>query len=190
MDLIIHEDKTFESITYAGKVINGREFQNCTFKKCDFSDSEFSYSKFLDCTFDGCNLSMMKLNGSTLNNAIFRGCKVLGVNFNECQDFLFGVSFDSCLADYSSFYGKRMSKTHFIKTTLKEVNFNRTNLSNAVFDQTDLSGAVFDETNLTAANMVTAFNFSIDPELNIIKRASFSANGVLGLLSKYNIKIV
>lgn len=190
MERIVHEDKTFEKVVYAEKVVKGREFQSCSFINCDFSNSEFYYSKFMDCKFEGCNLSMMKLSESTVNNVTFSNSKILGVNFSECQDFLFSVMFDSCILDYSSFQGKKMLKTKFIRTSMKEVNLNKTNLSSSLFDQTDLSGALFEATNLSSANLISAYGFAIDPELNIIKKASFSQHGLAGLLARYQINIV
>ena len=190
MESVVHEDKTFENVNYTEKVIKGREFQSCKFSKCDFSNSDFSYNKFLDCHFESCNLSMMKLKGVTLNNAVFTHCKIMGVNFMDCIDFLFSVQFDSCILDYASFMGKKMVKTRFVKTSLKEVNFSQTNLSGSVFQETDMTGAIFSQTDLTSANLANAVNYTMDPELNIIKKASFSAHGLPGLLVKYNIKIV
>jgi uncharacterized protein YjbI with pentapeptide repeats len=190
MESVLHEDKTFENVVYAEKVIKGREFQSCIFSKCDFANSDFSYNKFLDCHFRSCNLSMMKLKGTTLNNAVFKDCKIMGVNFMDCIDFLFTVQFESCILDYSSFMGKKMVKTRFLKSSLKEVNFSQTNLSGSVFQETDLTDAIFNQTDLTAANLITAFNYAMDPELNIIRKASFSAHGLPGLLAKYAIKIV
>jgi fluoroquinolone resistance protein len=190
MDGLSHEDKTFEKIVYTGKAIKGREFDNCTFKKCDFSNSDFSLNRFRDCTFEACNLSMMKLEGSTLSNAVFKHCKAVGVNFSECDSFLFSVRFESCLLDYASFMRKKMPKTHFLQTTLKDVSFIQANLSGSLFDETDLAGAIFNETDLTSANLVTAYNYTIDPELNVIKKASFASAGLHGLLARYNIKIV
>jgi uncharacterized protein YjbI with pentapeptide repeats len=133
---------------------------------------------------------MMKLKGTTLNNAVFKDCKIMGVNFMDCIDFLFTVQFESCILDYSSFMGKKMLKTRFVKTSLKEVNFGQTNLSGSVFQETDMAGAIFSQTDLTAANLTNAFNYALDPELNSIKKAIFSAHGLPGLLGKYNIKIV
>ena len=190
MELSVHDNKTFEKVVYAEKTIKGREFHGCTFIKCDFSNSDFSYNKFVDCIFEDCNLSMMKFNGTTLSNAEFKSCKILGVNFSECHDFLFTVHFDSCILDYASFMGKKMPKTKFAKTSLKDVSFTQANLAGSVFDQTDLLGAVFSQTDLSSANLINAYNYSIDPELNIIKKASFSALGIAGLLTKYQIKIV
>ncbi|OQA01530.1 MAG: hypothetical protein BWY70_00347 [Bacteroidetes bacterium ADurb.Bin408] len=44
-------------------------------------------------------------------------------------------------------------------------------------------------TNLEKADLRTAFNYIIDPELNHIKKARFSLRGISGLLAKYNIDI-
>src|SRR5476651_2363658 len=136
MQSLIHENQVFEDKSYAEETVKGQEFADCTFKKCDFSNSEFLNCKFIDCVFEHCNLSMMKPDGSTLNNAVFKHCKILGVNFSRCQDFLFTVRFESCILDYSSFMEKKMLKTHFIKTSLKEVSFSGANLAGSVFDDT------------------------------------------------------
>ncbi|RYE21025.1 MAG: pentapeptide repeat-containing protein [Sphingobacteriales bacterium] len=190
MDNLIYDNETFTDLNYTDKAVKGREFQSCVFKKCELSNSDFSQNKFLDCVFDGCNLSMMKLGKSTLNDVVFKNCKILGVNFHECHDFLFTVSFDSCILDYSSFMGKKMIKTKFGRSSLKEVNFIQANLSGSGFDECDLSGTIFSQTDLSSVNFVTAYNYTIDPELNSLKKAAFSADGLQGLLSKYQIRVV
>ena len=183
----IYDDKVFEKEVYTRLNINGKEFQSCRFIKCDLSNSDLSKNRFFDCVFEGCNLSLVKLSGSSLNSVVFRQCKITGVNFNECDDFLFSVQFEHCVLDYASFFGKKMPKTKFIKTSLKEANFDQTNLQGSLFDETDLAGAVFNKTNLANVSFSTAFNFNIDPELNNIKKAIFSLDGLLGLLVKHNI---
>ena len=190
MEQLIHDNKTFEKITYAGKLIIGREFQDCVFKQCDFSDSTFSGSKFLDCTFEGCNLSLMKLSNATLQSVTFKDCKVLGVNFHECSDFLFSVEFINCTLDFASFAGKKMLKTSFSKCSLKETSFIQSILTSSRFDQCDMSGTVFNRTDLSSANFTTAYNYTIDPEINTLKKAVFSEQGLAGLLVKYGIKVV
>ncbi len=186
----IQDNQTFEDITYTEELVKGREYHDCIFKKCDFSNSEFINCKFIDCVFESCNLSMMKLEGTTLNDVVFKHCKILGVNFSKCQDFLFAVKFESCILDYSSFMGKKMLKTCFIKTSLKEVSFTGANLTGSVFDDTDLMDAVFSQTDLTGVNFATAYNYIFDPDLNTMKKAVFSLNGVAGLLTKHGIKII
>ena len=189
MEALTHEDKTFSKIVYADKEVKNREFERCIFKDCDLSNSNFSNSRFTDCTFISCNLSMIKLNRSGLNNVVFKECKLLGINFHECEDFLFSVRFENGVLDYSSFVGKKMPKTIFTGTSLKSVVFAKANLTTAKFDNTDLLNAVFEETILKEADFLTAFNYRIDPELNTMNKAKFSLNGVAGLLFKYDIKL-
>jgi hypothetical protein len=52
-----------------------------------------------------------------------------------------------------------------------------------------LLNAKFENTLLEKTNFETAYNFSIDPERNKIKKAKFALAGVPGLLHKYNIEI-
>ena len=189
MEQSTYDDQLFERIDYCSKTVKGTEFDSCRFKNCDFSNSVFPDNKFLDCVFEECNLSSMKLNRSTLSNARFKNCKLLGIIFSECQDFLFSVRFESCILDYSSFMDKKMPKTYFIKSSLKEVNFTRSNLSGSVFDGTDLADTLFNGTDLTATNLLTAFNYIIDPELNNLKKAVFSLHGLPGLLTRHQLKI-
>jgi fluoroquinolone resistance protein len=132
----------------------------------------------------------MKLTKTTLSSVQFKNCKVLGVNFTDCNDFLFSVGFDGCILDYSSFMLKKMLKTKFSKSTLKEVTFTQANLAGSIFDDCDLNGSIFNRTDISSANFVTSYNYDIDPEINLIKKASFSAQGIQGLLSKYQLKIV
>lgn len=185
-----YDDETFEGEDYADKVIRGQEYQSCDFKKCNFSNTDLSNNRFVDCRFDGCNLSLIKLHGTTFNDVQFKNCKMLGVNFKDCTNLFFSVGFDGCILDYASFMDKKMLKTRFIKTSLKEVNFSGVNLTGSLFDETDLNSAVFNGTDLSACNLITAYNYDIDPEFNTIKKAAFSAAGLPGLLTSHQLKIV
>ncbi|ELR71211.1 pentapeptide repeat protein [Fulvivirga imtechensis AK7] len=69
------------------------------------------------------------------------------------------------------------------------MDFAQAELSNAVFNDCDLLNATFESTNLEKADLRTASNYVLDPELNRIKGAKFSMPAVVGLLSKYDIKI-
>lgn len=190
MNSLIHDDKTFNEVNYAGQVIRGTEFNNCHFKKCDLTDGEFTLCKFIDCVFEDCNLSMIKWGRSTLNNTTFKSCKLLGINFSLCEDFLFSPRFEACMLDYSSFMSKKMPKTTFNRCSLKEVTFTQAILTGSAFDECDLTGTVFSGTDLTSVNFSTAFNYTIDPELNKLSKAIFTSSGLQGLLYKYNIKVV
>jgi len=62
-------------------------------------------------------------------------------------------------------------------------------LTSAVFDICDLARAVFENTVLEKVDFLTACNFSIDPQINRIKKAKFSMIGLVGLLDKYGIEV-
>ncbi|HEX8574958.1 MAG TPA: pentapeptide repeat-containing protein [Flavobacterium sp.] len=189
MEDLIHINKTFNKTVFSNATINNREFDSCIFKNCDFSNSDFSKSTFLDCEFIDCNLGMVKLSGTSLKNVRFQTCKLLGILFHECDDFLFEVHFQNCILDYASFSNKKMTKTKFDSCSIKEVNFSNSNLTNAVFHNCDLDRAVFNETQLAGVDFRSAYNFKIDPEFNPMKKAKFSGQGIIGLLDKYDIKI-
>ena len=69
------------------------------------------------------------------------------------------------------------------------MDFTEADLNNSVFDKCDLLNSKFDVTVLEGTDFRTAFNYSIDPEKNKIKKAKFSASGISGLLDKYDIEI-
>ncbi|WP_373542362.1 pentapeptide repeat-containing protein [Chamaesiphon sp.] len=66
---------------------------------------------------------------------------------------------------------------------------NSGDLSSSVFDNCDLTRTIFARTILEKADFRNSFNYSIDPELNRIKKAKFSQSGIAGLLDKYDIEI-
>jgi uncharacterized protein YjbI with pentapeptide repeats len=189
MEDLIHIQKTFEKVIFINKKVNNREFEDCIFKKCDFSNSDFSNNTFMDCEFIDCNLSMTQLRGTSLKTVNFSNCKLLGIEFQSCTDFLFAGNFQDCVLDYSSFANKKMPKTKFNNCSMKEVSFIGTNLTQSVFDNCNLDNAIFNDTQLKEVNFLTAYNYKIDPEFNPMKKARFSTQGIPGLLDKYDIKI-
>lgn len=183
------EDESFSNIVYTGKELADREFYRCSFAGCDFSNAILTGGKFLDCSFTNCNLSMTKLAQCQMNGVDFKGCKLLGVNFSECVSLLFAVKFEDCMLDYASFARKKMAKTLFVNSSLRNVDFSETDLSKAKFDRVNMAGAVFYHTTLKEADFLTAVNYSIDPEMNTLRKAKFSLQEVAGLLRKYEIVI-
>ncbi|TPD67116.1 pentapeptide repeat-containing protein [Flavobacterium microcysteis] len=186
----VHIGKTFSKVIYTEESVQKREFENCTFIDCDLYGSDFSQSQFIDCSFKGCNLSMIKLNGTGLKNVEFESCKMMGIGFDYCDDFLFEVRFSDCTLDFASFARKKMQKIKFINSSMQEVNFSETDLTKAIFEEINLNRALFNRTILIEADLSKAYNFSIDPELNSIKKAKFSLKDAGGLLEKYNLKLV
>lgn len=183
------DNEVFTNVSYSGQKIRQTEFDGCSFLGCDFSSAELSDCDFISCRFENCNFAMTKLNGSGMKEVHFKECKLMGISFDHCSDFLFSVGFQKCVLDYSSFVQKKMKNTRFVDCSLKEVDFSSSDLSMSTFHNCELSQAVFLRTNLEKADFRTAVNYSFDPELNRIKKAKFSYSGLPGLLGKYNIDI-
>jgi uncharacterized protein YjbI with pentapeptide repeats len=80
-------------------------------------------------------------------------------------------------------------KNNIQKLPVAGSDFAECDLTNSVFDNCDLINASFDHTNLEKVDFRTPSNYSFDPEINRIRRAKFSIDGVSGLLGKYDIDI-
>ena len=189
MDAQYYEDQVFDGINRPEEKLLDKEFESCEFLRCDFSKSDFSGTVFIDCVFRECNLSLVKLKEAALKTVDFFDCKLVGIDFGKCNDFLFAVSFKNCQLDYSSFFQKNLKDTRFADSSLKESDFTYADLTSAVFHNCDLLKASFIQTNLEKADFRTAYNYGLDPELNRVKGAKFSHSGIAGLLTKYNITI-
>ena len=189
MSKTLTENKVFEGIDYTEEFLTKDDYDNCSFTNCSFYKSDLSGIIFNDCKFDSCDMSLAAMNNTTLNNVNFINCKLLGLHFEDCNEFVISISFENCILKLSTFYKQKLKSTKFINCNLKDVDFGETDLSGSTFDNCDLLRATFDHTNLEKVDFRSAFNYSIDPENNRIKKAKFSRLGVTGLLDKYNIII-
>lgn len=182
-------NKTYEKINYTETPLSAGEYENCQFTGCDFSNTNFSLIRFTDCVFSGCNLSLVKLGKTVLMETLFKDCKMLGLHFEHCSEFGLSFRFENCVLNHASFYIVKIKGTVFKNCELKEVDFTEADLSAVVFDNCNLEGTIFEHTVLEKADFSTAFNYSLDPASNNIKKAKFSIAGLHGLLSKYDIEI-
>jgi uncharacterized protein YjbI with pentapeptide repeats len=183
------EDQSFEGIDFSVKGIETGEYENCIFTNCDLSGSDLSGISFMECEFSNCNLSNINLNNTALKDVKFVHCKMLGLIFSDCEEFLFSVEFIDCQLDLSSFYKVMLKTRLFANCSLHDVDFAEADLTGAVFRNCDLEGAIFEHTNLERASFQTSYNFTIDPEENNIRKAKFSVSGLIGLLGKYSIDV-
>lgn len=183
------QDKQFEGIDFTSNDLKKGEYENCTFTNCNFAETNLSKITFIDCVFDTCNLSAANINGTSFQETSFTSCKMMGLRFEDCNQFLLTVSFTGCLLNLSTFYKVKLKNTHFINCSLQEADFAETDLTAAVFDNCNLLHALFDNSILEKADFRTSFHYSINPEINKIKKAKFSAAGLAGLLDKYDLEI-
>ena len=190
MDRIYIEDQTYEKTDFSSiPPPKGTCYEYCTFTNCNFANADLSEVSFLECEFNGCNLSMINTQKTELKDVKFKDCKMLGIHFEHCSEFLFQVYFENCILNLTSFYKRNLKKTIFRNSTLHETDFNEADLSSAVFDNCDLTRALFENTILEKADFSSAYNYTIDPAINKIKKAKFSLPAVTGLLYKYDIEI-
>jgi fluoroquinolone resistance protein len=182
-------DEHFNKLDFASNPLPKGEYENCTFANCDFSNQNLSGFVFSDCNFKGCNLSLAAVKATAFREVMFVDCKLTGIQFHTCNDFLFSVSFENCILNLASFNHLKIKKSLFKKSTLQEVDFTEADCTNSTFDGCDLSRTIFYRTNLEKCDFRTSFNYSIDPETNKIKHAKFSLNGIMGLLEKYAIDV-
>jgi fluoroquinolone resistance protein len=185
----IQEDKNFTKIS-AGDIAAFQTFENCGFLNCDFSNANFADKFFIDCRFEDSNLSLMNLANTGLQNIRFKHCKLSGANFTRCSDFLLEMHFEACILDNAIFFKKKNKKGTFKDCSLIETDFTEADLTDVKFENCNLHRAFFDRTILKNADLSTSYNFIIDPDNNDIKKARFSAQGLPGLLAKYDIRIV
>jgi len=183
------KDTTFEKEDYQKTLFLYNEFEHCRFSHCNLSEQDLSNVQFVDCEFSSCNVSMSKLYNATLSNVQFTDCKLLGLHFEDGNRFGLSFSFDHCQLDYASFYKLKIPRTVFRKSQCKEVDFTECDLNHAVFDDCNLLLARFDRSTLEWVDFRTSYNFSIDPQINKLKKARFPLSGIAGLLDKYDIII-
>jgi fluoroquinolone resistance protein len=183
------EGEIFDKIDFRIEQLPKGEYDSCQFKNCDFSNGDFSGIIFLDCTFVSCNLSMVKMTKTTFSNVLFKDSKLLGTVFNQCNSIGITFKFEDCFLDNSSFYQLKIRNTLFKNTRLHDVDFTETDLISAVFMNCDLNNVKFENTLLEKADFRTSYNYILDPTRNRIKKAKFSLNEVVGLLSQFNIEI-
>jgi uncharacterized protein YjbI with pentapeptide repeats len=165
------------------------DYEACIFTNCNFSKANLRTISFSECEFIECDFSNAKLDETAFKDIHFKNCKLLGLRFDSCNPFLLAFNFTNCTLNFSSFYQLNIENTRFMNCKMQEVDFAETNLTKVLFDNCDLKKTIFENTNLFKANLSTALNFDINPVRNNIKKAKFSKNNIIGLLSEYDLEI-
>jgi fluoroquinolone resistance protein len=183
------ENKVFEKISLREDPLPKGVYEECRFLNCDANTADLSGITFRNSSFEGCDLSMANLRNSILQDVKFVNCKMLGLQLSECRSFLMKLDFENCMLKLALFSKLKLKNTSFKNCDLQEADFTEADLTGATFEQCDLLLATFLKTNLEKADFRSAFNYSIDPETNRIRKAFFSIPAVTGLLDKYDIEI-
>lgn len=189
IDPIIYLDQKFQDVEIPGQRLTGGQFFNCIFINCNFRQSDLSGNDYINCKFDGCDLSYAVVRNSGFRDAEFSNCRMMGIDFSECNRFLLSFNCRDCMLDNSMFYGAKIANTTFENCSLIGADFECVDLSSAVFANSNLSDACFVDSNLEHADLRTAWNFKIDPNMNRLKNAIFSKSNLTGLLFRYGLQV-
>jgi fluoroquinolone resistance protein len=176
-----YEEKEFEEI-------RGEEFEDATFTRCLFIATDARQAKFVDCEFEASSLSSVKVDGAVLQ-AVFRNCKIEGINFFTAKREVMSLTFENCLIRYSSFAELKLKETSFCGSTFQQVDFADADLTQADFTDCSFEDCTFRNTNITKADFRRARGYQIDPRINKVKAARFDVPEVLGLLSAFDIRV-
>lgn len=187
--MIFQADTKFERIRFDENPLPKGEYENCTFVNCDFAKVNFFEWVFVDCVFVDCDLSLAQLNHAAFREVQFKDCKMLGLAFEKCNDFGLSFSFDTCNLNHSSFYKLKIKKTVFKNCQMEAVDFTETDLMGSILENCLLHQAVFDRTNLEGCDFRASYQYIIDPQINKVKKAKFSLDGVGGLLKVFGVLI-
>ncbi len=180
-------DKTFNNIEFEAQMLSGDRYDNCEFLDCKFSKADLADISFMECTFKICDFSMAKMDNAGIKDVSFVECNFLGVDLSVSSPFLWKAGFDNCKMDLIIASNMNLKGTRFTNCSLKEADFTGANLTSASFDDSNLERAIFHRTNLEKTDFRMASNYTFDPSSNTLKKTQFSASGIMGLLSSYDI---
>lgn len=183
------DDQEFNLIDYRKEDIQGIQFEECIFNQCNFTGVSLSKCTFISCTFIDCDLSSAKIPQTAFQEVEFKNCKLMGLDFSGINSFLFNITATNSQISLCSFARLKMPQSTFDNCDFTESDFWKTNLSKSIFANCNLDRCSFEQSNLSNADLSTAYNFNINPDLNTIKGATFSKENLIGLLHKYQIKL-
>lgn len=182
-----YQDAEFASIKETGLNFSEIDFSCCTFKSCSITASKFVNCRFENCVFVDCDLSSCKLTDSQFVNPIFKSSKLIGIDWTLVQPIYTKIEFHDCMINYSNFFGLKLQRMEIINCTAKEVDFTETDLTKAIFSGTDLTASVFENTDLTQADLSQATNYTINANINRLKKTIFSLPEAASLLNTFDI---
>lgn len=166
------------------------EYEACTINGGQLTGADWSNKTFIQCTFTDCDLSNITLHHTGFQQVRFVRCKMMGLHFDDCNPFLLELAFEHCNLSFSLFSGLKLPKTVFQSCLLEGADFENADLTGSEWPDSDLRDALFENTILEKADFTTAVHFRISPHRNRIKKARFSAQGLIGLLREWDIVVV
>ena len=185
------EDTTFASLgdLLSRGDLTGAEFHTCVFRGLDLSEIfRAKRLRFFGCRFDSCNLSNLRTAGFVFRSPVFRGCKLMGVNWSDTSTLMDPI-FEDCRMELASFQGLDLAKVSFKGSSLRDADFSEASLRNASLSECDLKGALFTGADLSGADLRGAEGYFIDPKFTRLAGLRCSYPGALSFLSALEIRV-
>ena len=114
-----NENTIYSGIDFEGQNNSNIAFENCNFRSCRFNNLALENIKYSSCLFEKCEIILTNIKNSTLNDVKFLDCKIIGINFIECNDFGLSLDFEGSILDSVVIYEKSLKKTNIVKCKIK-----------------------------------------------------------------------
>jgi fluoroquinolone resistance protein len=189
LDATAFECQTLRSLDPNETPITGMEFSSCRFEHCDFTEADLSRCRFEDCRFVACNFSNPIVARSRFAGSSFDECKIVGVNFGNCDQLVFEVKFEACRLQSCNFSSLKMKGAAFRGCKIDACFFEDGYLVDSVFDDSVFSLTLFHACDLSRASFRGARGYAIDPRDNKVEKAVFSVPDVLALVECFGVRI-
>jgi uncharacterized protein YjbI with pentapeptide repeats len=146
-------------------------FTGCRFERVALGSADLSYAAFDEVELADCDLSSATLTGAKLRGVVFRGCKLLGVDWSAIAQSPVGqpLVFERCRLDHGIFRGLNLRGSVFRDCSAREIDVTGTILTDAVLAGSDLTRARFGGTRLTGADLREATGYAFDPRDNEVR---------------------
>jgi fluoroquinolone resistance protein len=185
----------FKKLILKSSRVIKKDFLGCTFSKCNFTETLFQECRFHECKFSHCDLSLVNLKGCTFNSSRFENSHVIGVDWTqtawaENKFIVFKpVDFVECVLNHSTFSAMKMKQIQIVRCIAHDVSFEEADLTQADCTFTDFNSSRFLHTNLTEADFTGATNYTIAPQVNVLKKTKFSLPEAMALLYGLDIQL-
>ncbi len=189
-----YSSQEFKKLTLKSARVIQKDFTGCTFLKCNFSETLFQECRFHECQFRECDLSLANLKDSAFNSTRFEGSQIIGVDWTQTawakNKFIVfkPVDFIDCVLNHCTFSGLKMKQIQIVRCIAHDVSFEEADLTSADCTFTDFNNSRFMHTNLSEADFTGATNYTIAPQLNVLKKTKFSLPEAMALL--YGLDII
>jgi uncharacterized protein YjbI with pentapeptide repeats len=181
-------DRRFDDLMGEGLLVANKELQRCVFRRCKLPQSRWPETRIEDCIFEDCDLTRMAPQGLACRGVIFKGCKLMGVEWSGLGS-LPDLAFDGCDLRYASFVDLRLRALAIVGCLVREANFLSVDLTEADFTGSDLTGSTISGCTLAKTNLARASGVFFDPQKNKCKGARVAVETAVLLMRSYGVVV-